>query len=271
MRGKMRSTKRKNGLLRQMSRMIKTATIAGVLMAAAGPFSTMAAPSEQPASGPAREIEQAEQVKENPYNGDVNTLRAAGEATQLIVVIGNPADPAKGTLTWYQKGENGAFYPALSVEAVSGMNGISTGKQEGDKKTPAGVYSFSMAFGMKDNPGTILPYHKITAGDQYVDDGNSRYYNQLVNDREVEKDWNSAENLITQAPQYNYALVLNYNEERVPGKGSAIFLHCPKAANNTGTSGCISIPEEKMREVICAVDEGTKIIVVQNEADLAAY
>lgn len=262
---------RKKHTMSRIKKMITATAAAAALMASSGAFTAMADSSGQPASGPAREIALSGQVKAHPYNGDVNTLQAAKEASQLIVVIGNTADPAKGTLTWYKKGENGAFYPELSVEAVSGMNGITAEKQEGDKKTPAGVYSFSMAFGMKDNPGTILPYHKITAGDQYVDDGNSRYYNQLVNDREVEKDWNSAENLITQAPQYNYALVLNYNEERVPGKGSAIFLHCPKAANNTGTSGCISIPEEKMREVICSVDADTKIIVVQEETDLAAY
>ena len=41
--------------------------------------------------------------------------------------------------------------------------------------------------------------------------------------------------------------------------------------NNTGTSGCISIPEEDMKQVVCQVDAGTKIVVVQDEADLANY
>ena len=144
-------------------------------------------------------------------------------------------------------------------------------KKEGDKKTPCGVYSFPMAFGMKENPGSILPYHQIQDGDHYVDDSESRYYNRLVNERDVQRDWNSSEVLITQAPQYNYGLVLNYNEDCVPGKGSAIFLHCPKTSNNTGTSGCISVPEEYMKQIICSVDADTRIIVVPQEADLAAY
>lgn len=87
----------------------------------------------------------------------------------------------------------------------------------------------------------------------------------------MQRDWNSSEVLITQAPQYNYGLVLNYNEDCVPGKGSAIFLHCPKTSNNTGTSGCISVPEEYMKQIICSVDADTRIIVVPQEADLAAY
>ena len=108
-------------------------------------------------------------------------------------------------------------------------------------------------------------------GDHFVDDSGSRYYNRLVNESQVQKDWNSSENLIRQAPHYNYALVLNYNDTYVPGKGSAIFLHCPKTANNTGTSGCISIPEEYMKLLVQSVDQNTKIIVVQNEKELASY
>jgi L,D-peptidoglycan transpeptidase YkuD (ErfK/YbiS/YcfS/YnhG family) len=221
------------------------------------------------ATGPAQEIALAEQAA--VYSGDVNTLQAAEDATQLIVVVGNTLDPAKGNLSWYQRDESGRLVPVLSVEAVSGMFGITAKKTEGDKKTPCGVYHFSSAFGLKENPGTILPYHQIVEGDYYVDDSNSRYYNRLANTNLVEKDWNSAEDLMRQAPQYNYGLVLDYNPDCVPGKGSAIFLHCPKSSNNTGTSGCISIPEEYMKQVVCQVDAGTKIIVVQQESDLAAY
>ena len=109
-----------------------------------------------------------------PYSGDVNTLKTAKEASQMIIVIGNPDDPAKGNLSWYQKDASGVFQQVLSVEAVHGMNGISAEKKEGDKKTPCGVYSFPMAFGMKENPGSILPYHQIQDGDHYVDDSESR-------------------------------------------------------------------------------------------------
>lgn len=273
------------------------ASAAGLLLTLALPFSALA--YETQAVGPAREIAEREAaggsagmipvdtvntadtvnmqsaVKEaeamKPYSKDVNALKTAREASQMIIVIGNAEDPAKGNLSWYRKNEAGVFESVLSVEAVSGMNGITADKREGDKKTPCGVYSFSMAFGMKENPGSILPYHQIKDGDHYVDDSSSRYYNRLVNERDVEKDWNSSEVLITQAPQYNYGLVLNYNEACIPGKGSAIFLHCPKRSNNTGTSGCISIPEEYMKQIVCSVDADTRIIVAAQEADLAAY
>lgn len=205
------------------------------------------------------------------YNGDVNTLKTAAITDKLLVAVGSPEGPTKTVVSYYEKDSAGKFYQIFSVDAVCGMKGISAEKAEGDKKTPQGVYTFPMAFGMKDNPGSILPYHKVVNGDHYVDDSNSRYYNQLVNEFSVVKDWNSSENLITQAPQYNYALVMNYNETNIPGKGSAIFLHCPKITNNTGTSGCISIPEERMKELLGKVDANTKIIVVPEEAYLAFY
>ena len=243
----------------RMKRKAMVVLAAGMLMSAAAPAAAMAA---EKATGPALMAS---------YNGDVNTLEAAKDATQLIVVIGNRQDPAKSRLDWYKRDTDGKLVQVMSKEAVSGMNGITTQKQEGDKKTPAGVYRFTMAFGLKANPGTILPYPQIVDGYYYVDYGNSRYYNQLANTKQVQKDWNSAEDLMAQAPQYNYGLVLDYNSECTPGKGSAIFLHCPKSWNNTGTSGCISIPEEDMKKVVCQVDTGTKIVVVQDESDLANY
>ena len=163
----------------RMKRKAMVVLAAGMLMSAAAPAAAMAA---EKATGPALTAS---------YNGDVNTLEAAKDATQLIVVIGNRQDPAKSRLDWYKRDADGKLVQVMSKEAVSGMNGITMQKQEGDKKTPTGVYRFTMAFGLKANPGTILPYHQIVDGDYYVDDGNSQYYNKLANTKQVQKDWNS--------------------------------------------------------------------------------
>ena len=120
----------------------------GMLMSAAAPAAAMAA---EKATGPALTAS---------YNGDVNTLEAAKDATQLIVVIGNRQDPAKSRLDWYKCDTDGKLVQVMSKEAVSGMNGITTQKQEGDKKTPPGVYRFTMAFGLK----AIIMWMMETAG-----------------------------------------------------------------------------------------------------------
>ena len=74
----------------RMKRKAMVVLAAGMLMSAAAPAAAMAA---EKATGPALTAS---------YNGDVNTLEAAKDATQLIVVIGNRQDPAKSRLDWYR-------------------------------------------------------------------------------------------------------------------------------------------------------------------------
>ncbi len=92
----------------------------------------------------------------------------------------------------------------------------------------------------------------------WVDDVNSKYYNQLVNIKEVEKDWERAEHLIEYKTQYEYLIEIKTNPNNIPNKGSAIFLHC---TNNTPTAGCISIDTQIMKKIIENISKNTKILI----------
>ena len=177
----------------------------------------------------------------------------------------------KVTVNDYTKSSDGKWTKNWYVNGIAGTNGISTQKSEGDKKTPEGVFNAMFAFGLKDNPGSLLEYRKIGDGDYWVDDSNSAYYNTWVNTSKVKKDWASAEDLKAAYPFYNYALALNYNTEAVPGKGSAIFIHCTKTDNDTSSAGCIRIPEDYMKKLINGVDANTKIVIIQNVDKLSIY
>ena len=183
-----------------------------------------------------------------------------GDTDKILVVRGQGG--ASVRVAYYRE-ESGAWSQVFGTEGVWGLNGCTDDKREGDKKTPCGVYHFNQAFGILDDPGAVLPYHKVTEDDYWVDDPDSRHYNRMVNASQVEKDWNSAEHLIQVSHYYNYALSLTYNEEAVPGKGSAIFLHCT-AEGYPGSSGCICIPEPEMKTILCQADERTKIVILEN-------
>ena len=191
----------------------------------------------------------------------------------MIVIISNPEDPARGNLSWYRRDPSGRLVSVMNEVCVTGMNGVVSPeeKQEGDMKTPSGLYHFSGAYGLKMNPGSKLPYHQFVSGDYWVDDPESTHYNKLVNTSSVTKDWKSAEDLMNAGICYDFILAIDYNKEAVPGKGSAIFLHCPKAFNNTGTSGCISISEEQMEVLLKNVTDKTKVLIVKSEEELANY
>ncbi len=205
----------------------------------------------------------------------VAMLEASKDADHIILICGHRNNKTVATVNDYTKDSSGNWTKNWAVRGVVGANGISADKKEGDKKTPEGVFKATMNFGLKDNPGTKegskLVYHKIVPGDFWVDDSESKFYNQLVNTSTVTKDWNSAEDMMAASPYYNYGVALNYNTEAVPYKGSAIFIHATKTANDTYSSGCVRIPEEYMVKILNTLDENTKIVIIENESKLNSY
>ncbi len=153
-------------------------------------------------------------------------------------------------------------YPKCNIEqeAYIGKNGLTNEKEEGDQKTPIGKFELGIILNTQKNGKNKnnIPYTKITNNMYWVDDVNSKYYNQLVNIKEVEKDWERAEHLIEYKTQYEYLIEIKTNPNNIPNKGSAIFLHC---TNNTPTAGCISIDTQIMKKIIENISKNTKILI----------
>ena len=258
--------------------------LAAAVFAAAGTGNVTALAGQAAASGPAAEsrpgdLSRAEKTGTGetalaeylPEGFDVNQLTAAEQTDHLILAVGDGADQSSLTLWYYERGEDGRLSEVFGTRGTCGRAGITADKVEGDKKTPSGLYSFTMAFGLKEDPGSQIPYRQVQDGDCFVDDVGSRYYNQYVKAGEVQADWRSAEVLKNQGPCYNYALVLNYNADCVPGRGSAIFLHCPKVKDDTYTAGCIGIPEELVKTILITAGRDAKILIVQDREALGPY
>lgn len=254
---------------RVLGRAAAALVLTGVMMAA-GSLTAMAAGSTGAGTAPdpkeqgpgVMAVSEAEPEEKGAAveNGIIQpqNLEGAKDADQLVVVVGTGGC---GADVYYYKKSGEAWEMAWKEAGIVGRNGITDQKAEGDGSTPSGTYGFTMAFGLRENPGSILPYHKIAKGDYWVDDSASPYYNKLVNTSQVAKDWNSAENMASASPYYNYALALNYNEACEPGKGSAIFLHCFTASRDNGSAGCIRLPQERAKELVQSATERTKIVI----------
>lgn len=164
---------------------------------------------------------------------------------------------------FYQK-ENKAIlkFPKCGIEADAyiGKNGVISDRNEGDGKTPLGEFTLGVILGTHSKVENKLNYMKITKNMYWVDDSKSKYYNQLVDILEVEKDWDSAEHLIDYPIQYEYLIEINTNPENIKGKGSAIFLHC---TNHKPTAGCVAVDREVMRKIVENIDEQTKIVICE--------
>ena len=193
-------------------------------------------------------------------------LEVAKYADQMIIV----AVSEDGTnLCMYERedatdGANeSAWKLLLETDAIIGKNGLGKTK-EGDRKTPVGVFRFTKAFGILENPGAKMEYIQVNKNHYWVDDSGSNYYNQFVSTEAVAPDWSSAEHIMDYGKSYHYVLATSYNCENVPGAGSAVFLHC-MSEKSEATAGCVAVPEVYMREIMRRVKPECVLIIDRTE------
>ena len=188
--------------------------------------------------------------------------RTQKNVNHLILVEQSKSSISKGTFWLLTKDKNGLWHEELSCLAYLGKNGL--GKQkEGDAKTPIGDFGFTMAFGIKEDPGSKISFTKVT--DTFYCCGDKEYYNQIIDTSRINhKCTDASEHLISYQPYYNYALFIDYNKEGEYGKGSGIFLHCIGTKEFTG--GCVAVEEKVMVKILQTVDSFARICIYPKDA-----
>ena len=136
-------------------------------------------------------------------------------------------------LTVYQA-EDGKYKKVFSCPAVVGKNG--PGKQsEGDTKTPLGTWTVGEAYGINDDPGSIIKYTKVTEDMYWCATGsNEKNYNKLI--------------------------YKSQNVACAPYAGNAIFLHCWRGPDSP-TGGCVGVAEENMIKILQTITPGTSVTI----------
>lgn len=191
----------------------------------------------------------------------LNLYKERASVRQIILVEQAGNEKSVGKLFLLAKENGGNWTELLQCKAYLGKNGIEK-IREGDARTPTGDYGFLMAFGAKDDPGSQIPYTKLT--DSMYLCGDKEYYNQFIDVSSLSHRCSSnSEHLLSYVPQYNYALFMDYNKERVYGKGSGIFLHC--FGNYSFTLGCVSVAEENMIKILRTIDSNARICIYAKE------
>lgn len=147
----------------------------------------------------------------------------------------------------------------LSCGGYVGKNGTTAQKQEGDKATPKGLYPVEMAFYIAEAPQTGLSSFQITEDTYWVDDPESVYYNRRVEGTQ-NKDWTSAEHMLSYPASYEYGFVIGYNAEQIPNAGSAIFFH----VSDHPTAGCIATDRAFVLQYLAALDEAKNPYILIN-------
>jgi L,D-peptidoglycan transpeptidase YkuD (ErfK/YbiS/YcfS/YnhG family) len=195
---------------------------------------------------------------------------------QLVLVIAERWDSPSGKLQRFERKRDGGAWEPVStpVEASLGRSGLGWGigvhwpgergpeKQEGDGRSPAGIFRLTSAFGYEPM-ATHLPYTVATPTLECVDDVASPRYNTLVDAETGERSWTSSEKMRRDDDLYRVGAFVAHNAEHpAPGKGSCIFLHVWRGPGQP-TVGCTATARDEMEALVGWLDARKEPVLVQ--------
>ncbi|CUR59549.1 Secreted protein [metagenome] len=187
------------------------------------------------------------------------TVRLKAGTTQVVTVNHTRGYRAR-VLLWRASAEG--WQRRLETTGRIGYGGLVVGRlrQQGTGTTPLGTYRLRSSFGTHARtPAWDLSHRVIRAGDYWVQDNQSAFYNRYRNKARGGFRWwlpssndNSSERLRDYRQQYEYAIVTGFNyAAQVRHRGSGIFLH----VNGSGaTAGCVSAPRRFLRALMNRLD-----------------
>jgi L,D-peptidoglycan transpeptidase YkuD (ErfK/YbiS/YcfS/YnhG family) len=185
--------------------------------------------------------------RSTPHRLLVTRLKGVHDATQVISVTTPHYGSTHATVRAFAKSASGWKQVAGPWTAWIGRSGFAPPgkKREGDGRTPSGSYHFSFFFGVDADPHVHYPWRHAFSDDVWDDDPASARYNLWTNTR-LHSAGADPEPLHVQ-PSYDDVAVIAYNTARVPGRGSAIFLH---VTHNSATSGCVALPRPELLKLL---------------------
>ncbi len=201
------------------------------------------------------------------------------ESRQMILSVSADWNATTARLQAYERRSPQDAWVAVGepIDASLGRTGLAWGrglhpaglagpeKREGDGKSPAGVFDLRLVTGYDAAApaGTRLPYREATATLRCVDDVRSRWYNQLVDEATVTRDWSSAEDMRLSSDVYRLVIWVGHNDAPVvPGAGSCIFLHLRPGPGYL-TAGCTAFESAAMERLLRWLDPSKRPVLVQ--------
>lgn len=187
----------------------------------------------------------------------LSTLSVSADQ-QLTVVLSDEINATQGTLQRYES--NGSWIKTgKPVSVTLGRSGLGRSfgpapmKNEGDGRSPMGLYPITAIFGYDENTSFKLPYWHADEHLICVDDVNDSRYNRMLRVFDPASLPKSFETMRRSDDVYRYGAVIGYNDIGQPGRGSCIFIHA-NHANKHPTSGCTAMDESDLKPFLLWLD-----------------
>lgn len=193
---------------------------------------------------------------------------ALPESCQQVMLVLSPHDESVNARLWLLERERAGSWRTFAgpIPVTLGRKGLAWGvgehcsepplnfriKHEGDGCSPAGVFRIPFAFGVAPTAEAEwlkVRYVALTPTIIGVDDPKSRYYNQVVDNTKIERDWDSNEAMVRYDELYRWGAFIAHNPGGVPYRGSCIFLH-RWPAPGIATAGCTGMSAESIKLVL---------------------
>ena len=144
----------------------------------------------------------------------------------------------------------------FKLRCCLGKKGLNSNKKEGDYSTPKGLFHLKKLYFRKDRVG--IPKCRITKrvikdNMAWCDNPNNKKYNEEI--KIYNKDLK--ESLYRKDHKYDYIISISHNEKKIPGKGSAVFIHLTD--DYQPTAGCIALKKKDFEILLKLIDKKTKI------------
>tara|TARA_B110000483_G_scaffold220357_1_gene275314 strand:- start:323 stop:811 length:489 start_codon:yes stop_codon:yes gene_type:complete len=152
--------------------------------------------------------------------------------------------------------KNSLIIKKFKFRCCVGKKGLNSNKKEGDYSTPKGLFHLRKLYFRKDRvdiPKCKIDKRVIKRDMAWCDDQNHKNYNEEIKTHNK----NLRENLYRKDHKYDYIISISHNEGKIPGKGSAVFIHLTN--NYKPTSGCIALKKKDFKILLKLIDEKTKI------------
>ena len=149
------------------------------------------------------------------------------------------------------------IFKKFKFKCAFGKSGIKKNKKEGDKSTPAGIFSLGKLYYRTDRikkVRTLLKCKIIKKNMGWCNNSKDNKYNNEFNLNSKIR----GEKLYRRDHKYDAFISINYNTNPViPYKGSAIFIHLTN--NYKSTAGCVAINIKDFLILLKFIKPNTKI------------
>ena len=195
-----------------------------------------------------------------PWDDVLRHYAANAQVNQLLLV--QQTEQSVATASFYTKNaartqnDPTAWTLVFEENARIGTDGVGQAS-ETSSVTPEGDFGVTLAFGIGENPGTVLNYIHVTPT-TYACSDDCAYYNQIIDVNEVLHSC-SGEAMYNSTRAYQYGFAIDYNSECIYGKGSNFFIHCN--GNHTTTEGCVTFSQENIVAILQAATPGMRVII----------